>query len=422
MSDKALVNYPDILGAISGGPRIELDAVQCAVTTRPDKVGLGQNFEVILLIQNTIDADVDVILEFALPQKDLNNQKGMIFAKATRLQVGLRPSEVGYITMPAACSPKTAPGQYMVNFNIQVKRLSKAANRIRLPHGGGGFDLSALKTDTQNYIQNLRQLTFSMDTGGKRNHLQDTFEILDKRGIAKLKELQPAWVSLWTMDDYMDDAMMFRHVQADLEAFIPKLTRGVVFQPLFQATQARFRESSYPLHVAEAIFITKILTLTVERTSTQPLEKLDPRDLPNWVSQLTKLVYQKKDALSQPAALLQRALYPAIVLDAIEHGFTMIKTVLREDFGTEEEMRDYGDMVVRALVGKTPLDFDHTYLPLVAAGVIANPQIVMPNEQVRESIHMLSQALKQRMPERVDDNAFIFGIVDNLIQRALEHF
>jgi hypothetical protein len=347
----------------------------------------------------------------------------MFFAKATRIQVGLRPAEVGYITMPAACSPKTAPGNgYLVNFDIQVKRLSKTGQRIRQSHGGGAFDPTTMKPEKQKLLQDLQQLSFSVDTGGKKNHLQDVFEVLGKAGIAKLRVLQPEWVNLWTMDDYMDQARIFRMVAGELMHILPKMNRHVLFQPLFHTNQTRFRECGYALQVAEAIFITKIMTLVIERVAQTPLEKIDPRNLPVWLAELAKLLYQKKDIANQPPILVQRVLYPAIVFDTVMYAFTMVKTVLGQDFGTEQQMRFHAEMLAQALVNQTPLDFTKVYFPLIAAGVIANPQISMPNEQVRETISMLAQTVQQRMPEKTPDNAFIFDILDNLIQRALEHF
>jgi hypothetical protein len=422
MSDTQETNYPDILGYITGGPRAEFDAVQCAVTTRPDKIGAGQNFEGILLVQSAVDTDVDVIVEFDLPNRDHKRQKGMFFAKSTRLQVGLQPAEVGYIKLPAACSPKTTPGDgYVINFKLQVKRMGRG-RRIRLPHGGGGFLKSALDNHIQQEIDKLQQLTFSVETGGKRNQLEDTFAVLARAGIAKLRELQPGWVSLWTMRDHLDDRMILNQAQDDIERILPQIKRDNIFKPLLQTTQNTFKEMGYPLHVAEAVFITKLVTLMLELDAKKPLELYEDDEFPSWMVQMARLIFQDKRYAQQPGFMLTRPLYPAVLHDAVSHAFVRVKTVLNEDFGNEQEMAEYADTIVQAVTRKQPLDFARVYLPLVAAGVIANPQITMPRENVRDTIYMLSRALEERAAERNPDNDFIFKIVDNLIQRALEHF
>lgn len=423
MSESGPTNYPDLLGVITGGPRVNFEDIQCAVTTRPEKIGIGQNFEAILLIQSTVDVDVDVILEFEMPARDANNQKGMFFAKSTRIQVGLQPAEVGYITMPAACSPKTTPANnYHIDFKIQAKRMVKQANRVRLPQGGGAFADALLPEHTRQEMQNLRQLRFSIDTGGKRNQLQDTFEIVGRASIAKIRELKPDWISLWTMRDYMDDDMLLNQVRPELTQVMPYLKREVIFRPLMQTTQERFKACGYPLHMGEIIFITKLLTLVMEKTSQHPLSEIKKGEMPGWLKQMARMFFQDKSLANQMLPLLSVHLYPTVVHDAIRHGFMMVKTVLKEDFGSDAEMQEYADTVMKALLTKEPLDFARVYLPLVAAGVIANPQITMPNENTRDTIHMLSQSQKQRMSERNEENAFIFDIMENLIQRALEHF
>ncbi len=421
MSSPQTPNYPDILGSITGGARFNIDCVQCALSSRPDNIPAGQTFEAIMLIQNMVDSDVDVRVEVEIPKKDANNKKGMFFNKSSRLLVGLQPAEVGYVTMPISSSPNTAVADnYVITMKIQVKQLNKNATHVRLPRGGGVFARATLSEKTQSDMEKLQELTFSIDTGGKRNQLQDTFETLP-RGIASLRELKPGWVSLWTMRDYLDERLIIQRVKNELDQVLLHLKRDVVFKPLLQAVQEHFKQSNYPLHIVEAIIITKLLTLVVEQTAEQaPISP--PSEIHSWYTQMARLLFQEKRFAQQPVYLVAKHLFPTIVHDAVLHGFTMVKTVLNEDFGNTEEIEGYAESIVSAIISGEPLNFARTYLPLIAGGVIINNRVTMPREPVQETLHNLSKAMKQRDGERTPDNQFVFGMVDTLIERGIEHF
>ena len=421
MSSTQAPNYPDILGAITGGTRFSIDCIQCALSSRPESIPAGQAFEAVMLIQNTVDSDVDVRVEIEIPQRDANNKKGVFFNKSSRLLVGLQPAEVGYVTMPISSSPNAAVADgYVVTMKIQVKQLNKNAAKVRSPKGGGVFARATLSEKTQDDMEKLQGLTYSIDAGGKRNQLQDTFGILP-RGIASLREFKPGWVSLWTMRDYLDENLIVKRVQNELAQVLPQLKREVVFKPLLQAVQEHFKECHYPLHITEAIVITKLLTLVVEQTAERaPISA--PSEIHSWYIQMARLLFQEKRFAQQPIYLVSKHLFPTIVHDAVLHGFTMVTTVLGEDFGDAEEIESYAESIVSALISHEPINFARTYLPLMAGGVIVNNRVTMPREPVQETLHNLSKAMKQRETERTKENQFIFGMVDNLIERGIEHF
>ena len=67
MPDSSALNYPDILGFITGGPRLNAGVVQIALATRPRVVRAGRPFEAILLIQNACDANAVSYTHLTLP-------------------------------------------------------------------------------------------------------------------------------------------------------------------------------------------------------------------------------------------------------------------------------------------------------------------------------------------------------------------
>lgn len=415
-------NYPDILGSITGGPRRQVGDIQCAVSSRPDHVTAGHSFEAVLLIQSMVDVEVDVRVEVEFPAHDIKKQKNMFFTGSPRIKVGLQPAEVGYVTIPISCSPKTAPhDQYEVKMKVlEVKRISRQANLVRLPQGGGTFTKSTLEEKTQQDITGLQALSFSVQ-GGK-NILQDTFAIEPPGGLASLRELKPGWVSLWSMRDYLDDSVIIQRVQAELAQLLPHFTRDALFKPILQTVQEYFKQSNYPIHVAEAIFITKILTLAVERAAEQARIGGNVDELPNWFKQVARILMQDKRLAAQPVFLICKQVFPTLLEDTIKLAFTMTSTVTHESFGSPEEIQDYANSIVDALIGGQTLTFARTYLPLITAGIIANARVTMPREQVRETLFMLSRALEQRGSERDEGNQFIFEMTNHLIERGLENY
>jgi hypothetical protein len=116
-------------------------------------------------------------------------------------------------------------------------------------------------------------------------------------------------------------------------------------------------------------------------------------------------------------------LYLELLHDAAMLGFAMLSTVTREQFGSQEEMTAYANGLVASLSNKgDPLDLTHVYIPLVLAGLVANARVVMPQEQVRDTVNLLVKAREKRAAEKNSDNEFVFTMLDDLIDRALEHF
>jgi hypothetical protein len=420
VTDKASPNYPDLLGAVTGGARFTLDFVQCALALDPPQVAAGRFIELVLLLQNASDIDIDVVAAPDLPQRDLNNNRGRFATKSARLRIGLRPAEVGYLRLPVSTSPTTAPGPgYTMGMALDIKRLGKHPQRIRAEAGGGPFAVQELPELTQQHLETLRALRFSVDSGSKKHIIQAPFEVLPP-AVSPLRELKPDWSSLWTMRDYMDDYAIAQKVWPHVESVLPKLHRETIFMPLLKSTQDRFNACGYPLMPPEAIYITKLLTLILEMGIQEPTPAEPQPPWPRWFARMCRLLFQEPALAAQVEPLVSRVLYPDLIYDAILYAFSSISIVTNESFGAPDEAASYAQRVVAALIDETPLGFDQTYFPLVLGGLIANTRITMPREQPRETVFILSKALDNRRAERNDDNHFVFEIAGQLVERALD--
>ncbi|KXK23601.1 MAG: hypothetical protein UZ15_CFX003000549 [Chloroflexi bacterium OLB15] len=103
------VNFPDILGELTQGARVQFGTVDAAVALRPRTPRAGKPFEIIVLLQNTLAAPVDVIVSLRLPEQDAKKQYGQFIAQSNRVIVGMRAAEVGYLSFPAMTLPTTSP-------------------------------------------------------------------------------------------------------------------------------------------------------------------------------------------------------------------------------------------------------------------------------------------------------------------------
>jgi len=413
------VNYPDILGAVTGGARLNVDVVQCAAAARPAQVPAGQVIELVLVLQNAADIDVDVTLEVELPKQDLARQKDRFIIRTSRLLIGLRPAEAGMAVLPVAVEPNTRPGPgYAAVLTLKVKPMARQWQRVRLFHGGGPVTMSDLPAEIREQMAGLRSLRFSVE-GGKKDRLVVPFAVLPAAS-ANAAQLQARYQPLWTLADYIDEYALARRVWQPCQAVLQRMKRDVIFMPLLKATQDRFEACAYPLLPPEAIVITKLLTLVSEMGVEPPTEQNPRPSWPRWFVRLCRVLAREPAAAGQVEALVTQQLWGDIAYTAVLHGFAMITNVTREDFGTTDEIAGYAQSLVATLEGGQPVDFARAYLPLALGGLIANSRVTMPREQVRDTVHVFSQALDRRRAERTENNAFVYEIADALSERALD--
>lgn len=444
MADTTQTNYPDILGYITGGARYNLNVAQVALAVRPRIVRAGRPFEAILLVQNASDVDVDVTVALHLPEQDARRQKGKFIAKSARLVVGLRPAEVGYVKLPVACLPDTAVSdQYKLAMSIEVKALDKKAKRIRLSEGGGEVKPEYLPEETVTRLSEMKKLTFSVTRRGLIGTIIEApFNVLGAQA-GQLPDFKPGWVSLWKMSDHRDDSLLFERYRDLLERkVLPKLKREFLYDPLRAATDYRFKAAGFDLHPAEAHYITKLLVSILElaRADESTIDylggeqfdirlllakglKAGPAGLPGWCRALLKTIDSDPSAADEPAAALAASCYDDLLRDAIAHGFHMVGIMTGEELGSDDDMKDYAERLVSSIIKpQNPLTFTDVYLPLVMGGVIYYDRAITIDEQVGEALRGIHDQLIERRAEMTEDNALVFTMADQIVDRAMQKF
>ncbi len=416
------VNYPDILGGVTRGQRANIDFIQCALTTRPNTIAAGQNFEILLFIQNITDMNIDVTVELKLPEQDKANKKNMFFSKSNRLLVGLKPAEAGYVTLAASCSPKTEPGNYVLGLNVSAQSLVRSArfNLIRLPEGGGAYDFKTLPETTREQMMQLVRLRWHFQS--KRHQIAATFEVSQPK-LTELVEFKAGWTSLWTMHDHLDEYLLEPRVRAHYELMKRAFTVERTFKPLLETTLKHYQEAGYALKTAEAIYITKSLAYVLCKPHIRHPNELEPRPhWPDWYKHLVRVLFQEERLREHPLKVATEILYFSLLKDAILFTLDILIKNLNEDFGTDDEKQEYADTIVNLIRGGGPLDFGKVYLPLIIGGLFLNRNISIPGEEPRNTLFEIEKVVKARESEKTQDNEFVFDLFAQALDKMLEDF
>lgn len=437
MSDS--VNYPDILGAITGGARTNIGVAQAALAVRPRVPRAGRPFEIILLLQNASDVDVDVTTTLHLPETDAKKQRGTFVTKNTRLIVGLAPAEVGYVVLPATTLPHTAASDmYKISVEIDAKPLQKA-RRVREPEGGGSFSLDYLKPEARQQVDGLRSLAYSTSKRLGRSVLEAPLNLMPGT-LGQMTDFKPGWVSISKLVDYGDTRPML-HRYGDLlrTMVLPRLKRHELYPSLLEATRQRFGEAGFALQPAEAVLITKLMTIILEYASPNetahgyiaagkysvvplidhnPLTLETPPDLPHWLQGMMQLIDRDARVAEQPVLAVTTLLYEELLFDAANHAFELIERETGEDMGSPAETEDYARSLVSMIRAHGGLDFNRVYLPLVMGGIMINDKMPVSKESPYDLLRSLAAAMQERAVQLGEDEASLLEMTERLIDRT----
>ncbi len=419
---------PDVLGYVTN-TRANIGIVQAAVGTHPTPVASGRPFEMILLVQNASDAKVDVTATLHLPKQ--------FRAKTPRLVLSLGPAEVGYVTLPVAALPDTPSGSYKLGIEVDPKSTGKP-NRTRETTGGAPFDPTPLPIDRARRITILKTIGFSATKRLGRNILDTPVEVLTDNRVTPAN-VSAGWVSLWTMADIEDDSLLLqRSGELFRSRVLPQLKRDHTLKPLMEASEAKFAEAGYPVTSAEALMIAKVMALVLEYAAprefshnpitagsfnlTPVLSGKAEQTLPHWSRAMLRMLVRDERAASHAVPLIVKMAYDDLLRDAITLAFSMVATATGEDLGTDAEMVEYSERILKALHTRTGLDFTRVYMPLVLGGIIVNEQITTSDTNFVEALRQIWAELDERRDETGERGEPVAEIAETLIERALQTY
>lgn len=429
-------NYPDLLGTLTGGPRLVADNLHLAAATRPRVARAGRPFEVILLVQNAADADVDLTMTLHLPTVDLAKQRDRFLSKVQRLLVGVKPAEVGYVMLPVSTFVDIAPGEYTIGVEFTARTIGKS-NRIRSADGGGKVRLDDLNPKARVEFDALKDLSYT--TTRRRGGLIEIPFGLISGTLGKVADFTPGWVSLLRLTDYGDARPMLNEYAMRLSAeTLPQLKRALMYRPLLETTHTRFEQAGFPLTDSEAVVIAKLMTLILEYAAPRqnqhgnvtardfniqalierdPLELEQPPNLPHWFRRFMKYAENDARVFSKPAQLILGYLYEELLADAIDYAFILVEEASGENLGTKAEMAEHRDKVLDALRDKRGMDFSMAYLPLIIGGAIRSEQIPLEGEHPADVVKAIGKALEHRIFDSRDDERPVFDLANQILMR-----
>jgi hypothetical protein len=404
-------------------------------------VRAGWPFYAVLLAQNTTDGPAELSATLNLPGRDIRRTTGFFAAPKEPTIVRLRPGETGYLLMPVMCHPETPPGDHhKLGMALHIKSAPKA--RLLRPEAGGSpVDPARLSQKRRAALEKLREFEYSITKRRLREELEAPFKVIPGARQQGDTSSKGGWFSLWNMaEDASPHLLLTLYGEVLRRQVFPQLKKTVIFEPLRKATDERFRAAGYPLKPLEAIYIAKLLTLIVhmadpgddsfdhlgsQQFNVAALMDSDLPDvirLPRWFDGLVRGIAYQEQILADIPAFICTRLYDALVRDAAPFAFQSIQTITGEDMGSDEEIRDYSDGLVRLLHESQGMDFAHAYLPLVMGGAIVFDRVVTPGEKLEDTLRGMSEVLAMRDAEWSDENDLVFLMMKELVNRSLRLF
>lgn len=440
--------YPDVLGFITDGERYSVGVVDVALAVHPRVGRAGRPFEVITLVQNTVDAPVDVTVEIKLPDKDARGKNNRFVTSNQRLVVGVAPGEVGYIKQPVSTMPDTAASkEYTVALEINAKPLDKT-NQIRDRDGSRPFDPVTLPENQQQRLASLKKLKFSTRKRGfiRGNTLEADFGLLAGK-TGKPLNLKAGWVSLWNLADQNDIQLLIDQYGEMMRLrMLPKLNRKTIAEPLLEKTKTRFSEAGYPLRDAEASAVAKLLTLILEyadstKTAQGIMEagiyNIEPRltgkslleveldetpPLPRWAETMLRAVAHDERVANVPQKAVPHFAYDDLLFDACMYAFEQVERASGEVLGTEEERVAYAEVLLEKLSQKGEINFSYAYMPLVLGGIIVYDRVLRSDDNLGEFVQELRYIVEKRYDEQTADNELIFAVAHRIVDQILKKY
>jgi hypothetical protein len=388
-------DYPDVLGTITGGLRLNVEVVQCAFTVYPRATALGQPFEALILLQNACDKPVQVAITLQLPRKDTNGQRMSLVTGKDEILVGMQPGETGLVHVPVVPHPPTQASQgNVMSARFQVKT-PRGYKMIRQADGGRAptaLNMSPFRLGI------LREVAFGVNVQ-EPGVLTAPFDVIPGH-VDMIPPAEARYETLWSSKELQNEQLKYNAFAAEAERFAGMISRTLVMEPLIKISEQRFAQAGMPIHPGEALFIAKAITYVME-------DGLDLEDgfslkTGRWFNRLISIVSDKY--MTDDEDRLVSFLYTAAVHDAVRVGLGIVERAARKKFGTPEEHSQYADEVVSVLEGNKGIDMGHAYLPLILGGILLNQQIKGLKENLWTSLAQVREAWRGRL--RLMDSTF----------------
>jgi hypothetical protein len=409
----AFADCPDVLGAVTRSRAIINGNLQCAVGVYPAQSALGLPFQALVLLQNATDRPLDIIVRLLLPSKDKAGNQLSFFTPRQQHELTLAAVEVGVLYLPIVAQPPTPINQ---NYPLIIELHSRApfdATIERPPKGGRPTNILSVSPFKLNV---LREVNFSA-TERQPGQLVTQFSLIPGHIPSGLEEAQPKYEALWTIQELREEIQAAENLRPEARKFAQSLTRNALADPLHHLVQEKFASVQLPLHPGEVQMIAKLMNYTLrDGLDQEPGFRMESS---RWFRRLCRLLASDAKLVNNLPVLLDY-LFSAALRDAVLLGLHLCTSHLHIDLGGDEERQNYGAAVEQAINGQKEMSLSYLYLPLVMGGIILNEQVRLPNEDLRNNLVQVNEALSGRVSLAGTNE--VFTVSRQLLDSAQKHF
>jgi hypothetical protein len=396
--------YPDVLGdLVDAHQRYEVNGVHYMAALQPSTIAPGETTNLHIWLQNCWDMPVQVAITIHLPAQP----SPPFTVIQNRTDVPLKPAEVGQVIIPIASATRLGPGDHTIAVTISAQFETRGLY-VRSQKNKGYLGETLLNFTTGMALSSTIGLGFVARTQPEQElHLH--VEGAARPGAPP--DLTPTYISHWIVDDLLIQGKARKLVNDQRLYLQPQLTRQAIFGTFLEESRERFKEAGLSLHIGESIFLSKVLTYTVEYFLQHP-DRQDVILIPAY-----SLAYRYNLPTSDPVFLIVRADYARIARLAISLSFGLLRQHLKHDIWTIDEQLAVTDLVADRVEHGGALPAEFLYLPLLLGGLMVSSQVQMPGENLAQSLNLLQTARQQRSAD-LSENPELVALLDRLFQLA----
>lgn len=364
--------FPDVLGAVTGGQRIAMEHMECALGLFPTQAYVNQPIEVVLVMQSIVDQPIQAKVAIRLPTTDPQGNVVVIETPKAQTSIKLQPGEVGVLRMPIVARPPTKPGK---KFPVRVAvryRVDSEARTIR--PAGGGVPPSVLAISPFK-LQVLQQVEYAVHKWNESTDIISVFfDIAPRRIPIPPETLKIGYETLWQQEAMAKEVQMAMLYYDEALEMARSKAYGSSYLYFFDAVEERFANRGIPLHPGEARAIAKMMAYTVDDAPGREPDVVIENT--RWFRTLCQVFAANPDVQDlERGYILSHHVFEGVLHDAIVLAFRILEQRVDENLGTPAERVQYANRVLTWFSGYGDADLSYVYLPLVLSGLIMNRMV-----------------------------------------------
>ena len=407
------LHYPDVLGQITGGPRINMEVVEVALGVYPKRAYLNQPVELVIVLQNMVNKKLQLKIAVRTPNNDPQDNIVIIEVGKPQVSFSLEAGEVGVLRMPIVGRPPTRPNKGLpVRVAIRY-RVPEDAEEVRPT--GGGAPPSVLSASPFK-LQVLRDIEFIAHKWNESTDILTVdFGLAGKTLPVENDDLKPRYETLWAQEGLRKEIQLARAKYPEARLIARPAPTGDLYGAFVAAVEDRFARRGLPLHPGESMAIAKMMTYTVEDA---PLREPDiALEQTRWFRALCQVLAANPDLTdAERNDVITREVFDSVLYDAVLVAFIVLENKVDEDLGDEAERLNYANRFMRWFAGYGDEDLTFVYLPLVLGGLSIARLVRSSDYENAWDLHdQLTEALAGRIDLSTTTGIVIFDMLESLL-------